>query len=95
MEKESRFLVHKKFWWGKSKKGGSDQTQTMLALRANKGMLINVHPYRTFRHRPVPEGTMREAFGFTGIFGVQAALDKGGYVYEGATVWAKYKKSEF
>ena len=58
-------------------------------------MLINVHPYRTFRHRPVPEGTMREAFGFTGIFGVQAALDKGGYVYEGATVWAKYKKSEF
>ena len=37
MEKESRFLVQKKIWWGKSKKGASDQTQTMLALRANKG----------------------------------------------------------
>ena len=37
MKKESRFLVQKKIWWGKSKKGASDQTQTMLALRANKG----------------------------------------------------------
>ena len=41
MEKESRFLVQKKIWWGKSKKGGSDQTQTMLALRANKGLNRN------------------------------------------------------
>ena len=38
MKKESRFLVQKKIWWGKSKKGASDQTQTMLALRANKGI---------------------------------------------------------
>ena len=38
MEKESRFLIQKKIWWGKSKKGASDQTQTMLALRANKGI---------------------------------------------------------
>ena len=37
MKKESRFLVQKKIWWGKSKKGAPDQTQTMLALRANKG----------------------------------------------------------
>ena len=39
MKKESRFLVQKKIWWGKSKKGGPDQTQTMLALRANKGKI--------------------------------------------------------
>ena len=38
MKKESRFLVQKKIWWGKWKKGDSDQTQTMLALRANKGI---------------------------------------------------------
>ena len=38
MKKESRFLVQKKIWWGKSKKGAPDQTQTMLALRANKGI---------------------------------------------------------
>ena len=37
MEKESRFLVQKKIWWEKWKKGASDQTQTMLELRANKG----------------------------------------------------------
>ena len=46
MKKESRFLVQKKIWWGKSKKGASDQTQTMLALRANKGFIIFAYFWR-------------------------------------------------
>ena len=50
MKKESRFLVQKKIWWGKSKKGGSDQTQTMLALRANKGnACIGIFSQTTFQ----------------------------------------------
>lgn len=55
-----------------------------------------MEPLKKLREfRLAPEGPMRKDFKDSPIFGVNAGLMKGGYIYEGQVVYAKYKPSVF
>ncbi|CAB3409697.1 unnamed protein product [Caenorhabditis bovis] len=56
----------------------------------------NMQPLRKLRkYRLAPDGKLRKEFKDSPIFGVNAGLNKEGYIHVGQTVWARYKPSEF
>ncbi|VDM63011.1 unnamed protein product [Angiostrongylus costaricensis] len=55
-----------------------------------------MQPLKKLRQfRLAPEGRMRDQFKDSPIFGVNAGVDKPGYIHVGQTVYARYKKSPF
>lgn len=56
----------------------------------------NAQPLNKLREfRLVPEGKMRSVFKDSPIFGVNAGMDRPGYIHVGQTVYVRYKKSAF
>ncbi|XGW29490.1 hypothetical protein V3C99_008929 [Haemonchus contortus] len=61
------------------------------------GVMDNeLQPLKKLRQfRLAPEGPMRQQFKDSPIFGVNAGVDKSGYIHVGQTVFARYKDSAF
>lgn len=55
----------------------------------------DMQPLKKLREFRLGPGKLRQEFGESPIFGVNAGLVKTGYIHVGQTVWAKYKPSAF
>ncbi|EGT51090.1 hypothetical protein CAEBREN_19726 [Caenorhabditis brenneri] len=55
----------------------------------------DMQPLKKLREFRLGPGKLRQEFGESPIFGVNAGLVKPGYIHVGQTVWAKYKPSAF
>ncbi|CAI2351282.1 unnamed protein product [Caenorhabditis sp. 36 PRJEB53466] len=55
----------------------------------------DMQPLKKLREFRLGPGKLREEFGESPIFGVNAGLVQPGYIHAGQTVWAKYKPSAF